>query len=70
MDDDDDTAVVGDSLVTECERRSILGVVMGERESDLGESEKSERCVGVFCVFCGGGMISAGRSEILFVFSP
>ena len=58
--DDDALGVV--SLVTEWDRKSILGVVMGEREGDLGESGKSERCAGVFCVFCGGGMICAGRS--------
>ena len=59
MDDADDAAAVGDSLVTEWERRSILGVVMGEREGYFGESGKSERCAGVFC---GGGMIFAGQS--------
>ena len=45
---DDDDAVVGDSLVTECALVRSLGVVMGESEVDLGESGKSEWCAGVF----------------------
>ena len=36
---------------------------MGERECDLRESGKSERCAGVFFIFCWGGMICAGRSS-------
>ena len=48
VDDDDDVGGVV-SLVTEWDRN--FGVVMGESEGDLGESRKSERCAGVFCVF-------------------
>ena len=55
VDDDDAGGVV--SLVTEWDRISNFGIVMGESEGDLGESGKSERCAGVVCVFCGGGMI-------------
>ena len=55
--DDDAVAAVHDSLVTKCARVSSLGVVMGESEGDLGESGKSELCAGVFCGFCGGGII-------------
>ena len=35
--------------------------MIGEREGDFGESEKSVWSAGVFLSFCGGGMISAGR---------
>ena len=47
--DDDDVAAssVGDSLVNECDLTSCLGVLIGYSEGDLGESGKSERCVGV-----------------------
>ena len=40
---------------------------MGDSDGDLGESGKSELCAGVFCGFCGGGMIWAGLSVF---FSP
>ena len=63
LDDDNDDAGGVDSLVADWERRSKLGVVIGESEGVLGESGKSERCA---AVLCGGGMIWAGR----MFFSP
>ena len=53
--DDDAGSVV--ALVTEWDRESSLGVVMGEREGDFGESGKSLISVGVFFGCCGGGII-------------
>ena len=44
----------GESLVTECDREIILGVGIGEKEGDLGDSGNSVRSAGVFFCFCGG----------------
>ena len=55
----------GESLVTEWDSESILGVVIGEREGDLGDSGNSVRSARVgffFLLFCGGGINWAGRS--------
>ena len=52
---DDASGVV--ALVTEWDLEISLGVVMGEREGDFGESGKSLISVGVFFGCCGGGII-------------
>ena len=72
--DDDVDAVCGsgESLVTECDRVKIFGVVIGESE---GGSGISIGFTGVFFCFCGrGGIIWAGRSfvagDFAIFFSP
>ena len=66
FDDDGDC----ESLVTEWDRESILGVEMGDSGGDVGESGSSVGSAGVFFGCCGGGIIWAGRCcfcKVVFV---